>query len=195
MEKNKGDNMIVIKTEDMNQKINKLQKAIDDLELDLLNFYKELKESSDFWRDQKSMIFYNNVENRKINEEQFILELKEYQNILKNTESKYSMYGNIIKYDSDKRNIEAIDEAINILYKIIEKFSYLNTNYLDNEKIFLDEQKKYIIEESERLIQYRKELKEVYDNFDRVEKETNSNLSNYNLSIIDNEQIENLTIL
>ena len=110
MEKNKGDNMIVIKTEDMNQKINKLQKAIDDLELDLLNFYKELKESSDFWRDQKSMIFYNNVENRKINEEQFILELKEYQNILKNTESKYSMYGNIIKYDSDKRNIEAIDE-------------------------------------------------------------------------------------
>lgn len=100
----------------------KLEQIIDSYELDYLNFYNILKESMNYWQDDYSKRYIEQLNFQKNESDKIILDLKDLKKTLNNI---------IIKYEGIAKKIYYLKENKDSLYNLFFKYKNSLTKTID----------------------------------------------------------------
>ena len=155
-----------------------LQTAID-LLTDLQNKYQEVTfdlfrnvdHTSTFWQDTQSVIFNNKIAQEKIALSKVQTSLKQREEIYRLVLNEYSRFGTEIQLELNAKNaiLTNINQCIEQVNVVINRFNNLNTNFSFNEKSFLMQQGQNINQLRIEWTNYRSAIEKFINQIESIE--------------------------
>lgn len=156
----------------LNSLVNKYEEII-------LNYYGKINFVFSEWNDKKGILFSEHIDEESKNVFLLISNLKELCNIYKYIIKKYEQFGDIIKFDFEKKEgiNDSFDEVNNDLSNIIRKYDNLDLDFLSNEKKHVTNQKEKFVNLKKDLLALKNNNNKTFDMIDEIEKEINYKIS------------------
>lgn len=179
--------MVVVNVIEIDKELSNLNSLIDDYELNFMNLYKELNDTSTNWVDQKSKKFFDSIQKEKNKEINFFTEIKSIREIYKYIVMKYKDIGNLIKVKISDKDliIEKYVKTIGEVDEILTLFKGLEvTGCTEDEKENINKQVERLNSVKTNLIDSKIKVKKLLENIEDIEKEINYKLSKIDIMAI-----------
>ena len=165
---------------------NQIKKFNEDYENNYLNFYNELNQALNYWQDNNSINFNEQIIEEKNDYNKILLDLKSLETTLKNIYEKYETIGEQINYLKENKNtlynifeqyLGKISNSINYINNIDLSFCpELSSQILNLKKILVDSQNK--------IKKVKNRTKNIISNIEKKEDEISRLLSKLDYKMI-----------
>ena len=171
--------IIEVDIEKLNNNIMTLSSLINEYEEIRLNLFNQLKDSTLNWHDGNSINFENEIYLEKQDSELFLGTLKSKQEFFEFVYNKYQGIAKKIKCNLNNKNslISIIDTCYNSASDAINSFNSIDRSFSYPELSSIDNQKKVLIDIKNQLNDIKKEVYNLFDKIDNIEKEINSKIN------------------
>ena len=181
----------VIKFENEVIKYNELIKKYESVTVNLFHI---LKNTSSYWRDDRTNIFFDELQSEKRNIDLVIDSLKELGELYKFMLQKYKDLGNKITYNPElKKEIDNKFSKLTIeITDILKKYNNLNIDSSFSEKDLIANEKNNIIKAKEKIEDIKEKVKDTFQQLDNIDNEINQKIKNMDVKKINENDILSL---
>lgn len=150
------------------------------------NLYNEFVNASDFWKSEKSVLFFEKVKHDDLDVKKTIDEIKKISDVYKYIVQKYKEIGSTVEFNLSVYDslLTSFDELIDNISSIIDKYSNLDYSFSYNEFSHIYNQKVKLEKTLNTLLEYKEKIKTLLFNLKEIEDNVNLKLSNIDISII-----------
>lgn len=176
--------------------IDKLNNLLIDYEKIYKNFYHEMVNVKSYWHDNHANAFFERIQKEKKENIIFYKEFKAICDLYKYIFNKYQNIGKKIEFELDNRDIllGKIDDYINIIDDVINKYKHLDCNFaLDESRYFIAERKEYA-KIKNNLLEIRENNKNIIDDIASIEKQVKLKISKISIRTITDNGIKNFSL-
>ena len=163
-----------------------LNSFIKRYEENMLNYYGKMNYVLSEWNDKEGLLFSEHLDKEKKSVFLLIGNLKELCNIYEFIIKKYDKFGNIVKFDFDKKEVinASFDKMNNDLSNIITKFDNLDFDFSSDEKKQIINQKEKLINLKKNVFSLKNNNNKTFDMIDEIEREINYKISKISIENI-----------
>lgn len=187
-------NMIKVNVDKLKDELRELNTLINDYETNYYNLYNELKNVSNFWKDDKSVKFFSNIDVEKLQVGKLEDEIEDIRNIYNYLIDKYNCIGNDIKIDMDLRDDISLqfDKLLEIIYDGIDNFKSLDFEYCNSIANDVYSNIDNLIYVSNLIVSLKSKVNKKFNLCEEIEKNINLKITKINVEILKENDINDI---
>lgn len=186
--------MIKVNVDKLKDELRELNTLINDYETNYYNLYNELKNVSNFWKDDKSVKFFSNIDVEKLQVGKLEDEIEDIRNIYNYLIDKYNCIGNDIKIDMDLRDDISLqfDKLLEIIYDGIDNFKSLDFEYCNSIANDVYSNIDNLIYVSNLIVSLKSKVNKKFNLCEEIEKNINLKITKINVEILKENDINDI---
>lgn len=156
------------------------------------NLYNVLSQSSLYWKDGKTNAFFDNLHSEKQDITEIITNLNQISNVYSLILEKYEKFGEKLQYDLNYRNVinVSFDKLIFGLNNLIKRYNELDLSFNPSERHLIFTEKNKIVSIKNNIEDLKEKVSKVYDEFEEIEREVNHKISEINIKVLKESNVE-----